>query len=427
MVYFIKFKALLNFSLVYEENMSTTIARDAEASGLSIWKGAMLVSGTCIGGGMLAMPIQTADAGFLMSLLVLASSWIFMTFTGLLLIEATLWIKNQTHFSSLAQILLGTPGRILSLAVYLFMNTTSLVAYTSGGAQLFGHFLSLLGVSLGYKTCCTLFTLIFGGILSLGLLLIGKINNWLVLLMGAIYCYMTFLGISNLHPDYLEFRPAYVAGLFSYPLIFAAFSHQMIVPSLCSYLRYDAGKLKKALLIGTSIPFAVYTLWLLVIHGLIPYEGENGLHMAFVNNSLIVEPFRAHFTQGLLFAMIDVFALLALATSYMGLSMALFDFVRDIFKGAGKYPSRNTIILISILPCLFLAMHFQKALLDFLDISGGFGDALLSGIIPVAMVWIGRYRKHFETDYQVAGGKPALIAAGSFAIVIFIVQWVKLL
>lgn len=376
---------------------------------------------------MLAMPIQTADAGFLMSILVLACSWIFMTFTGLLLIEATLWIKNRTHFSSLAQILLGTPGRILSLVVYLFMNTTSLVAYTSGGAQLFGHFLSLIGLSLGYKTCCILFTVVFGGLVSFGLLFIGKVNNWLVLLMGAIYCYLAWLGISNLHSDYLQFRPAWVAGAFSFPLIFAAFSHQMIVPSLCSYLRYDAAKLRKALLIGTSIPFAVYFLWLLVVHGLIPYEGENGLHMAFVNNALIVEPFRVHFTSGLLFIMIDLFALLALATSYMGLSIALFDFVRDLFQGIGRYPSKNTIILISTLPCLFLAMHFQKALLSFLDISGGFGDALLSGIIPVAMVWIGRYRKNFQSDYQVTGGKGALVAAGVFALLIFIVQWIKLL
>lgn len=406
--------------------MSTTIVRDAEASGLSVWKGAMLVSGTCIGGGMLAMPIQTADAGFLMSLLILASSWVFMTFTGLLLVEATLWIKNQTHFSSLAQILLGAPGRILSLAVYLFMNTTSLVAYTSGGAQLFSHFFSLIGLSLGYKTCCILFTLLFGGLVSFGLIFIGKVNNWLVLLMGAIYCYLTFMGISHLHPDYLAFRPAWVAGLFSYPLIFAAFSHQMIVPSLCSYLRYDPAKLRKALLIGTSIPFAVYTLWLLVIHGLIPYEGENGLRMAFVNNALIVEPFRVHFTHGLLFILIDLFALLALATSYMGLSIALFDFVRDIFQGIGKYPSRNAIILVSILPCLYLAMHFEKALLGFLDVSGGFGDALLSGIIPVAMVWIGRYRKRFETTYQVAGGKSALVLAGAFSVIIFVVQWIKL-
>ncbi len=407
--------------------MSTTIARDAETGGLSIWKGAMLVSGTCIGGGMLAMPIQTADAGFLLSFLVLASSWVFMTFTGLLLVEATLWLKNQAHFSSLTQILLGTPGRILGLLVYLFMNTTSLVAYTSGGAQLFEHFLSLIGLSVGYKTCCILFTLIFGGLVSFGMLLIGKVNNWLVLLMGAIYCYLTFLGISSLNPGYLEFRPAWIAGLYSYPLIFAAFSHQMIVPSLCSYLRYDAAKLRKALLIGTAVPFAVYSLWLLVIHGMIPYEGENGLHMAFVNNSLIVEPFRAHFSHGLLFIMIDLFALLALATSYMGLSIALFDFVRDLFQGIGRYPSRNAIILVSILPCLLLAMQFQKALLDFLDISGGFGDGLLSGLIPVAMIWVGRYRKRFESGYQVAGGKPALVLAGAFALFIVIVQWVKLL
>ncbi|MGB7978594.1 MAG: aromatic amino acid transport family protein [Chlamydiales bacterium] len=407
--------------------MSTTILRDGETAGLSVWKGAMLVCGTCIGGGMLAMPIQTADSGFCIASLVLLASWIFMSYTGLLLVEATLWLRDQSHFSTIAQALLGAPGRILSLIVYLFMNTASLVAYTSGGALLFDYWItSLLGISLGYSMCCVLFTVLFGGLVSLGLAFISKVNSWFVLLMGVFYCYLVCLGLFHLRLDYLTFRPAWVQGLSCFPLIFAAFSHQMIVPSLCSYLNYNAAKLKKSILIGTAVPFAVYFLWLLIIHGIIPFEGADGLHAAFENNSLIVEPFKVHFSNPTVFVVMDAFAFLALVTSYLGLSIALFDFVRDMFKGLGKYPRKETIIAVSILPCLFLAMLFQKALLNFLDASGGFGDALLSGMIPVSMIWIGRYRRKYIGEYKVAGGKPALIGAGVFALAIFIIQWVKL-
>ena len=97
---------------------------------------ALLVAGACIGGGMLAMPIQTAEAGFFPSLFMMGLCWIFMTFTGLLLVEATLWMKDRAHFSTMTTTFLGKWGNAICLIVYLFMNYASLVAYTAGGAAL---------------------------------------------------------------------------------------------------------------------------------------------------------------------------------------------------------------------------------------------------------------------------------------------------
>ena len=50
-----------------------------------------LVGGTCIGGGMLALPVSTSLVGFLPSLVVMTLAWIFMTCTGLLILEVNLW------------------------------------------------------------------------------------------------------------------------------------------------------------------------------------------------------------------------------------------------------------------------------------------------------------------------------------------------
>ncbi|HSX26307.1 MAG TPA: aromatic amino acid transport family protein [Chlamydiales bacterium] len=406
----------------------TTISQSREAAKTSSWRGILLVSGTCVGGGMLAMPIQTAEAGFFISFLILLATWIFMTFTGLLLVETTLWLKEGVHFSSMTQLLLGKAGKALSLVLYLFMNVASLVAYTSGGALLIDRWiLDFTGISIGYGASCALFTLIFGSIVYLGVAFIGKMNGWFIILMGAIYCYLVGVGFFGLHMDYLAYRSAWLQGLNSFPLIFAAFSYQMIVPSLCSYLNYEARDLKKSVVIGTAIPFAVYFLWLLVIHGVIPFEGAGGLQEAFKNGSMITEPVKAHFNSAFLLPLMDGFAFLALVTSYFGLSIALFDFIKDLFKGISIELSKKWITVLSLVPSLILAICFPRALLDFLDLSGGFGDALLSGLIPVAMVWIGRYRRKFTGDYQVSGGKWSLIIAGSFAFSIFILQWVKLL
>lgn len=404
--------------------MSTITAEiTSQKSSLSA---ALLVAGACIGGGMLAMPIQTAEAGFWPSLLMLGLSWVFMTFTGLLLVESTLWMKNRAHFSTLTTAFLGRWGNALCLIVYLFMNYASLVAYTAGGAALLDQWMiDLFHFSLGYAGSCIAFTILFGSAIYLGSFFIGKINSLLVLAMIFAYLNLVGSGVASLDLQNLAPRSAWWQGVSSIPLILAAFSYQMIVPSICSYLNYQVKPLKKAIILGTSIPLIVYAIWLLLIHGLIPFEGAGGLQEAFLKGTGTTDPLKKHFGSLFLKIMADGFAFCALVTSYLSLSLGLFDFIRDVFRNIKIEIEKNLITLLSLIPSLGLAILYPRALLEFLDMSGGFGDALLSGLIPVAIVWIGRKRKE-KTDYQAPGGKGALLVTGFLALAVFTYQMVKI-
>lgn len=408
--------------------MSQTQAITSQKSFLSA---ALLVSGACIGGGMLAMPIQTAEAGFWPSLLMLGLCWVFMTFTGLLLVESTLWMKDKAHFSSLTSAFLGKWGNALCLVVYLFMNYASLVAYTAGGAALLDQWIiHLFGVSLGYAGSCSAFTLLFGAAVYLGSIFIGKINSLLVMAMIFAYCNLVGSGMFSIHPEYLTPRSAWWQGFASVPLILAAFSYQMIVPSICSYLDYQVKPLKKAIVIGTLIPFFVYGIWLLLVHGLIPFEGADGLQEAFIKGAGTTDPLKKQFSSLFLKIMADGFAFCALVTSYLSLSLGLFDFIRDVFRDIKIEIQENLVTLLSIIPSLGLAILYPRALLEFLDLSGGFGDAILSGMIPVALVWIGRKRHQnglmpTPSPYTAPGGKLALIVTALSAFAIFAYQTFK--
>lgn len=395
----------------------------------SFLSASLLVAGACIGGGMLAMPIQTAEAGFFPSLFMLALSWIFMTFTGLLLVEATLRMKNNAHFSSLTTTFLGKWGNALCLIVYLFMNYASLVAYTAGGASLLDQWIvDCFGSSIGYMGSCTVFTIIFGATIYLGSIFIGKMNSLLVIAMIFAYVNLVGSGLSSVEPQYLIDRSSWWQGVSSVPLLLAAFSYQMIVPSVCSYLNYQVKPLKKAIVLGTLVPFIVYAIWLLLVHGLIPFEGAGGLQEAFLKGTGTTDPLKKHFSSLFLKIMADGFAFCALVTSYLSLSLGLFDFIQDAFRDVKIEIQKNTITLLSVVPALGLALLYPRALLDFLDMSGGFGDALLSGLIPVALVWVGRKRQNSkESPYTAPGGNAALLATASIALVIFVCQWVKVL
>ena len=49
-----------------------------------------------------------------------------------------------------------------------------------------------------------------------------------------------------------------------------------------------------------------------------------------------------------------------------------------------------------------------------MDASGGLGDSILNGIIPVLMVWKGRYVLGYSKDFRVPGGRLLLVGVAGF-------------
>src|SRR5688572_9900927 len=102
----------------------------------SVLSATLLVGGTCIGGGMLALPIATGEVGFFPSLLMMLVGWAFMTTTALFLAEVNLWMEPGVHVITMASRLLGPLGKAVAWILYLFIGYASLVAYTAGGGDL---------------------------------------------------------------------------------------------------------------------------------------------------------------------------------------------------------------------------------------------------------------------------------------------------
>nr|NGX46125.1 Tyrosine-specific transport protein [Chlamydiota bacterium] len=71
----------------------------------------MLVTGTCIGGGMLALPVATGGAGFFPSSCMMLLGWAFMTLTALFLSEVNMWMEEDAHVITMASRLLGPLGK----------------------------------------------------------------------------------------------------------------------------------------------------------------------------------------------------------------------------------------------------------------------------------------------------------------------------
>jgi tyrosine-specific transport protein len=80
-----------------------------------------LVAGTCIGGGMLALPVATGINGFIPSTVVMFICFLAMTATALLLLEASLWMEEGVHVNTMATRLLGNGAKVVTWVLFLFI------------------------------------------------------------------------------------------------------------------------------------------------------------------------------------------------------------------------------------------------------------------------------------------------------------------
>lgn len=386
----------------------------------------LLVGGTCIGGGMLALPVETGIAGFFPSLLVMILCWAYMTYTGLLLVEANLWMEEGAHTMTMASRLLGRGGKFASMFLYLFMGYGSLIAYNSGGSGLITNFIQgMMGTSITRFESCVLFAILFGSMIYLGTRLIGRVNALLVTGMIVAYFIMIGNGLGETHFSLLSHRN-WSHSFITLPLVLTTFSFQMIVPSLTPYLKRDPTSLRKAIIYGTTIPFVIYAMWQWIVLGIVPIEGSHGLGEAFVKGITATQSLKYYVMTSWLSVAAEYFAFFALVTSYLGIALGMYDFISDSMKIRKKGMGKLSLGLIIIIPSLLVSIYYPRAFLFALEITGGFGDTLLNGILPVMMVWVGRYIKHHEGPYTVSGGKKSLLLIIAFSLVVFAVQILNL-
>src|ERR1700761_320820 len=110
----------------------------------SVLGGILLVAGSCIGAGMLGLPVLSAQAGFQPSLLVFFICWLFMVSTGLLLLEVNLWYGGEISIITMAERTLGRVGKIVSWLVFLFLFYSLMVAYVAASGSLMTDFVQEL-------------------------------------------------------------------------------------------------------------------------------------------------------------------------------------------------------------------------------------------------------------------------------------------
>jgi len=386
----------------------------------TLFSGILLISGTCMGAGMLAIPLFTGFAGFFPAIGINILCWLFMMATGLLFLEVTLWMPDGSNVLSMSRHFLGPVGQWFGGLFFLFLYYCLMVSYLAGGAPLFlGVFQKGLGLGLGDLEGFILYVFLFFLIVALGAHLVDRVNALLMAGLAISYILLIGVGADDVDPSNLIHKN-WTQALFAAPVLFGAYGYHNIIPSVSTYLKRHRRKLRLAIIWGTTIPFIVYTLWQWVVIGSVPLEKlEEGARLGIPASQIYASVTGNIWTAN--FALF--FGFFAIVTSLLGVSLSMVDFLADGWMIENRTGWRRYLLtlLVFVPPALFAFYNpgvFAKAI----SVAGGIGEAFLNGILPIAMVWVGRYHMKLEGRPLLSGGRGLLILLALFTLVIFGVE-----
>jgi tyrosine-specific transport protein len=380
----------------------------------------LLIVGTCIGAGMLALPLATAALGFWGSLLLLIICWFLMTAGAFLLLEINLWMPHNSNLNTMARATIGPIGQIISWLAFLTLLYSLLCAYIDGGSDLFQHLLNLAGIDVSRSLAAILFTLVFGSVVYLGIRSIDYVNRGLMLIkLTAYLCVILLLAPFISATKLAEGDLHHITSATAIMVTITSFGYSPIIPSLRIYLGGDIAKLKKAILIGSLIPLICYIAWDAAIMGVLPIGGEQGL-MAILHSrsstSDLVTAISKTTGHDLITLAARVFTSVCILTSFLGVSLCLSDFWVDGLRMEKKGLGNLCITLLIFAPALAIALFFPGVFVTALKYAG-IDCVILLLLLPAWMAWYGRYRKRLTHGFTVWGGKLLLSILIVFSLV----------
>lgn len=147
-------------------------------------------------------------------------------------------------------------------------------------------------------------------------------------------------------------------ALVALPVCLVSFGFHQNVPSLVKYYDRSASQVLKAIFIGTGIALVIYILWQLAIQGNLPRAEFIPVIEKGGDISALLDALSKYLQTDYIALTLKFFAYMAIASSFLGVTLGLFDYIADLFKFDDSVAGRTKTALITFLPPLLLSLQF---------------------------------------------------------------------
>lgn len=370
--------------------------------------GILLICGTSVGTGILGIPSDTGEAGFGWSIVLFLICWIFSTLAALYYLEIHLWQKSPTaNLLSITQFFFGSKVKKLVWIVYLAVLYSLLCTYLLAGSSWIIQSVSYLWhINLQQTFGMFVFITLIGLFIFFGIRIVDHVNRAMSIGLAITYLLILYITLPTVDGELLAEPAQNILHLpRAIPLLITAFGYSIIVPSLSIYFDRDSQLLQKTILWGSAATLVIYVLWELATLGNIPLHGTHGLRAIAhsldngtgVANALIHISHNTHLTY-----ILTLFAMFAVITSFLGVSMALYHTLADGLQLESKGLTGIGLLAMTYIPPILFLKLIPTGFNQILSWAGML-LAFLMGVLPMLMIFKGRMRLKLK-GYRVAGG-----------------------
>ena len=354
---------------------------------------------------MFSLPIVSSGMWFSWSLLLLVFTWFCMFHSSLMILETNLNFAPGASFDTFVRATLGKRWNALNGLTLVFVLYILTYAYISGGGSIVSHTLqSVMGISLPPMLAGLMFALGLAFIVWYSTGLVGRFTA--ILLGGMIITFVLSVGDLTTRiqlPILLDNGPDYAPYLLAaVPYYLTSFGFHGNVPSLVKYYGTDPARIRQCLLYGSLFSLVVYLLWQLATLGNIPREQFKPIIAAGGNIGELVSALSQIADSDRLAALLNAFANMAVVSSFLGVTLGLFDFIADKFHFEDSHMGRFKTALITFLPPTIGGLFFPNGFIYAIGLAG-LCAALWGTIVPALCARVSR-QKFGNPHFQVWGG-----------------------
>lgn len=343
---------------------------------LSFLETTSIIIGTNIGAGILGLAFASRKSGYLPLLFWLLTAGAITCISMLYVAEVCLRTKGNHQLSGLMRRYFGQAGAGIIFFGVASNTYGALIAYMTGSGQILASFFSSYGLTPLMGSC--LFLLPVALVLFLGLKALGVGEKYLS--VGLVVLIFTLIGATTVHENLRPERLLETHWLYMVPVFNVAvfcFSAQYMVPEMVRGNKSTPRKIPAAIILGT---FCTFVFLAAMPAAIISLCGLNELsEVATINWGMKLGPW-AYFIA-------NIFALIAMLTSYWGLGGSLFTNIFDLFKLGDERNKlkRMGVLTLVCLPPLIIVYSDLASFVDALYFAGSFGGIIMT-IAPVFML-----------------------------------------
>ncbi len=382
----------------------------------------LIIAGTAVGAGMLAMPLTSAQMGFGMTFALLFFLWVLLTFTALLYAEVHQYSPYDTGIAGLTERYFGLTGKLVTNFVLLFFMYAVLTAYITGSGDLLFSFIpdSLnLAPEKAQKIASLSFAILFGIIVTIGIALSDITNRLFFALKVISFIILLYLLFGKFSITNLQYKPTNnLLFLSALPIFFMTFGFHICTPTINEYLKGDNRKLRMACFFGSTGIFIIYIIWQMATHGVLKQSELIAILNETPNLNGLIQAFEVTTGSKTISEIVRIFSLFALTTSYIGVSLGLSNAVKDLLSHFNMSKNNTLVGAVTFIPPIIVGFTYPNIFLSAFSFAGVI-FAFIGVILPVLLVY--KARKQNPQGRAVRGGNLSLLLALLCAGVIIVV------